>query len=525
MWDVRVLGLLGLGVTTACSFSVGSGRSQPPPPPPQPQPQAQPQPAQPTRPGVGMRMGRVGGATNNPPGTAQQVRPGSAAPPPSEPPVNAAKVQDLMKRSPKACGFAEVSPANWVRVDCHAYSPSARAISHLSPRKQAFVNSHQAQWQDWRSVASGLTQKFGTRSLMPGVGGKPGEGAPVAAGGPMAVKADSFPAAVDHRTAGLEGPIKDQGRVGACTAFSLSSVVDNQAIRAQKQTANNFDQASSPIHVWGGYGVPQMGTAADSSANRTIATNATWVGQSDRDACKFANPAFEECGALFDPPFVPGTWKSDPAMAAKWEKANAAGAYKIGAIEKLAVQPPNMEELIGVLASGSDLWIAMKIDGYAWSNSKMSNGVIADWSNPTGGHAVVMSGYRDTPSGKQFLIHNSWGTSWGEQGYAWVSENMVKTQMHYAYKVALGDGVLPAAPTDHDCKPEELMDLLQGKCNIICPDGSRPQNGCGGGGGGGGAAPAPSGGIPGLPAGIPTTLPSGMPPLPSGLPQFPAPPK
>ena len=55
----------------------------------------------------------------------------------------------------------------------------------------------------------------------------------------------------------------------------------------------------------------------------------------------------------------------------------------------------------------------------------MKNGVIPDWSEPNGGHAVTMAGYRETPQGRQFLLHNNWGTSWGDKGYGWISEAMV----------------------------------------------------------------------------------------------------
>ena len=92
--------------------------------------------------------------------------------------------------------------------------------------------------------------------------------------------------------------------------------------------------------------------------------------------------------------------------------------------------------------------------------------------------AVVMSGYRSTPSGKQFLIHNSWGESWGDKGYAWVSEAMVKKFMHHAYKVKLGGAQKPKELTDDDCGPDDLVDGVTGQCAPICPDDSRPMDGC-----------------------------------------------
>ena len=60
----------------------------------------------------------------------------------------------------------------------------------------------------------------------------------------------ALPDGVDHRNDGTEGPIKDQGQVGSCTSFSLSSAMDN-AIRRQ----NKSDTISS-LHIWSHYGYP-----------------------------------------------------------------------------------------------------------------------------------------------------------------------------------------------------------------------------------------------------------------------------
>jgi hypothetical protein len=98
-----------------------------------------------------------------------------------------------------------------------------------------------------------------------------------------------------------------------------------------------------------------------------------------------------------------------------------------------------------------------------------------------------MSGYRKLANGQhQFLIHNSWGESWADHGYAWVSEKMVNQFMRYAYKVTLagaggGGGPKPPEMTDDDCADDELVDSVTGQCAKMCDDDSRPANGkCGG---------------------------------------------
>lgn len=39
-------------------------------------------------------------------------------------------------------------------------------------------------------------------------------------------------------------------------------------------------------------------------------------------------------------------------------------------------------------------------------------------------HAVVAVGYGNTHSGRCFLIRNSWGMGWGDDGYAWIMEDI-----------------------------------------------------------------------------------------------------
>ena len=141
----------------------------------------------------------------------------------------------------------------------------------------------------------------------------------------------------------------------------------------------------------------------------------------------------------------------------------------------------------------------------------MVNNVIQDYVvTSSTGHAVVLSGFRTVGSEKQFLIHNSWGTGWGEGGFAWIGENMVRSQLRYAYRVrvgqtgsgpapggsgcpggapAIGGMCLPAIPGmtpkpgpapqggQGGCPPGQSKDLLSGQCINACPNGAPPVGG------------------------------------------------
>ncbi len=492
-------------MAAACSFSTDS-RPAPPPPGYRPPPPGYPQQPvagsigrQPPPPGYAPQPGYPQPGYPQPGYAPSAVAPGVAS---FQEPINIAQIQSLVGRNPKACGFLEVAQGVWTRVDCHAYAPAQKSIAHLSPRKALAISNHTTQWKPVKlfgpQFLQGLTQGF-SKGIFQGAKGV--NGAPA----PPVIVGDAPPAAVDHRALGLEGPIKDQGPVGACTAFSLSTTIDNAAIRAGKQQAGQPGQAASANHVWAAYGYPQMGAAADANLGRAIAPMSLW-GQSHSESCKIANPIIGDCGSAVSPPVVAGTFRQDPLLVAKSDRADQGGIYRVGAYEKLDTQPAKIEQIVQILASGADLWVAMKIDGFAWSNSKMKGGVIPDWQQENGGHAVTMAGYRETANGKQFLVHNNWGTSWGDGGYGWVSEAMIQKWMHFAYQVKLTDAPKAGEVADDDCGSDQMVDVVKGICGLICPDNSRPANGC---------VPVQPGQLPQIPGLAPGQLPQipGFPPF------------
>lgn len=51
-----------------------------------------------------------------------------------------------------------------------------------------------------------------------------------------------------------------------------------------------------------------------------------------------------------------------------------------------------------------------------------------------GGHALCVVGYDDNKSGGAFEIQNSWGNTWGNQGYIWIKYETFATFVNYAYE-------------------------------------------------------------------------------------------
>jgi hypothetical protein len=378
--------------------------------------------------------------------------------------VNVVHLQKLKARVPQKCGAREVAPNVWVKIDCHEYKmvPNAKPLVFSVGRVRMLQQGK-------------LRLDPGSLATPPsgGVGGA----APTPNGAVGSASAPaSFPLTVDHRQNGTEGPIKNQEYTSACTSFALSATMDNAILRL------GANDVSSPSHLWAHYGQPDMADAVSGNLNKPIATWATWP-FSPKEGCelsRFSDDCDEHYGVSTN------SYKRDAKLEGELSSAEANGKYTITSIQSLTM-PANPNDIVAVLATGADLWVAFSLDVNNWGYQalQMNNNVIPDWTSPEGGHAVMLAGYRTASDGsKQFLIHNSWGTDWGDGGYAWVSDRMVKQFMRSAYKikvVAVGGAPQQQLPlTDDDCDSDELVDAVTGQCSPECSDGSRPSNGvCG----------------------------------------------
>lgn len=433
-------GLLGF-LVAGCSFHAGT--SQPPG-------TAQPGYQQPIPPPQANQQAHVYYAPN---GAPPQTR--APAMPPALSVRDFVNTQHFaaMSSAPRSCNIPlEVSPGNFIHLDCFPYKKISLAQIHATPMKMKMMSAGNFKWNPLAALGVQLPTQAG---------------APVRADTPSA-----YPDMVDHRLNSTEGPIKDQGDVGACTSFALSSVFDNSLRRASQNIT------TSPEHLWSHYAVPTMEDAASSNLNKPITTHEA-LPYSGKEACMLMKDSSDDCGSAYN--VRPNTAQNDAALQGKLRTADASNGHKITSFEELQVGPPNIDELVAVLASGADIWAAFNIDSSSFVNRRMQNFVIPDWIVPDGGHALAISGYRKVNGSYQFLIHNSWGISWGDQGYAWVSQAMVTRWLHLAYKVKTdvdAGGTSPVLPkTDEDCRGDQVIDSVTKLCAGVCPDGQHPANG------------------------------------------------
>lgn len=75
------------------------------------------------------------------------------------------------------------------------------------------------------------------------------------------------------------------------------------------------------------------------------------------------------------------------------------------------------------LARNGPILAALKVDR-TFHNAAATKGVLDAYDAATaqGGHAIAIVGYREDG---RFILRNSWGKSWGDKGFAYVSEDYV----------------------------------------------------------------------------------------------------
>jgi C1A family cysteine protease len=358
------------------------------------------------------------------------------------------------------CGMREMAPGIWVRLECEPFQKIGGIGDAFSPAKLKMLRQGKLHTTRGRHAPS------------------PNE-------------TETLPDTVDHRVDGIEGPVKSQGAVGACTAFSLSTVMDNAILRIEKETDAGLDNdekgrwSMSPLHIWSHYATPNMKVAGEATLHKVIASLEVWP-YSPRQACEIEKDTRGACGQAYR--VHAGSGAHDPAIQRAKEKADHEGQYRIAAIEHISTKPVDVDAIAAVLASGADVWIGIGVDSHAWAHLKAENPVVPDWHSTEGGHAVALAGYRKGPNGKrQFLVHNSWGGTWGDHGFGWINEEMIQRHVEYAYSVRVQDKDGKAGPqTDQGCGENELIDSDTGLCAAMCPGQTRRVNGqCDGGGGGG----------------------------------------
>ncbi len=200
--------------------------------------------------------------------------------------------------------------------------------------------------------------------------------------------------------------VNDQGETGSCVGWASADGV----VRYHMVAAGRLEQSAmlSPRFVW----MASKETDEYTSRPETFLEGAGTSLKSALDVCRKFGAVTTDV-LPFEVRTLMYTGEDDTFYA-------QAAQRRITAYFNLGNSPAKWRRW---LASHGPVLAALNVDE-TWDNATSTQGVLDTFVSSTarGGHAVAIVGYTKD----RFIVRNSWGAGWGDNGFAYASDTYVK---------------------------------------------------------------------------------------------------
>jgi len=211
-------------------------------------------------------------------------------------------------------------------------------------------------------------------------------------------------------------PPGNQGKQGSCTSWAVAYAV--KSYQEAKEEGWSYYSTGGRVnynHLF-----------SPSFIHNQLTARTNQKGLSFPAALNFVQN--NGCSTLADMPYNEYDNQTQPtsAVKARAKKYKIKSYYRLGTHGNISI-----EDVKYRLTQGYPVLFACKVDEGFDSNCRYPNIWTGYWGRNIGSHAMVVVGYDDKHSA--FKVLNSYGTSWGHNGYCWINYNQFKNVTIEAY--------------------------------------------------------------------------------------------
>jgi hypothetical protein len=228
-----------------------------------------------------------------------------------------------------------------------------------------------------------------------------------------------YPPSLDLRQLGYVSSVKNQGSCGSCWSFAITKTLESARLRAGLPELDLAEQemVSCDSHAYGCSG--GFMDDADYIVRRGLSLESDYPYTARNSRCKSTIPPVAD-------------------KAVSWAYIGQQG------------RSPTVDELKAAINTYGVIFVTVSAGGSDWGGSKVH---MTTCRNRGTNHMVTLVGYNEND---EFIIGNSWGTNWAENGFAYAKQgcNGLASEAKGAAFIVYEGGPAPVPP--HIRLPREI---------------------------------------------------------------------